>query len=146
MKSTRVIKFKGAVVDEQTIMDQVRMWLGDASNGNYMLSFERVKKPRSNEQNRLMWVWFTCIARSWTEATGTVFTPQNVHDVYCLKFLPVTMPNGENIPGSSSKLTSEEMTEFLDRVQADAAAEYGIQLLSLSDLMYEEWARQYINN
>ena len=145
MKSTRVIKFKGSVVGEDRIIDQVRMWLGDASNGNYTLSFDRVKRPRSNEQNKLMWVWFTCIARSWSEATGIVFTPQNVHDAYCLKFLPVTMPNGQNISGSTSKLNSEQMTEFLDRVQADAATEYGIKLLSLSDLNYEEWSRQYNN-
>lgn len=145
MKSTRVIKFKGAVVGEDRLIDQVRMWLGDASNGDYILSFERVKKPRSNEQNKLMWVWFTCIARSWSEATGMVFTSQNVHDAYCLKFLPVTMPNGNNIPGKSSMLTTEQMTEFLNKVQADAAMEYGIKLLSLSDLNYEEWSRQYTN-
>ena len=145
MKSQRVIKVKGAVVDEIGIVKQVQMWLNDATNGDYMLSFDKVKKPRSNEQNRLMWVWFTCIARSWSEATGRVFTSQNVHDAYCLMFLPVTLPNGKNIAGSTSKLTSEQMTEFLDKVQADAATEYGIKLLSLSDLLYEEWSRQYIN-
>ena len=145
MKNLCVTKSKGVVVDENDVISRVRMWLNDATNGNYVLSFDRIKRPRSNEQNRLMWVWFTCIARSWTEATGKVFTPQNVHDAYCQCFLPITLPNGTNIAGSTSRLTSEQMTEFLNRVKVDASETYGIHLLSLSDEAYEEWSRQYIN-
>lgn len=143
MKSCRVIKHKGDIVDEVGILRQIRTWFSDAANGTYEISFEKVKTKRSNDQNRLMWVWFTCIARSWSEATGRVFTRENAHDIYCLKFLPVTMPNGENIPGKTSGLNTEQMTEFLNNVQADAATEYGIKLLSLTDVRYEEWAKQY---
>lgn len=145
MKCIKVNKVKGHVGEEIDILRQVRLWLSDAANGAYMLSFERIKKPRSNDQNRLMWVWFTCIARSWSEATGIAFTRENVHDAYCQKFIPVTMPNGQNIAGSTSKLTSDQMSEFLNNVQADAATEYGIKLLSLTDVRYEEWAKQYLN-
>lgn len=145
MKTQQVTKIKGEVVDEVGILRQIRTWFSDASNGNYLISFERVKRPRSNDQNRLMWVWFTCIARSWSEATGIAFTRENVHDAYCLKFLPITLPNGNNIAGSTSKLTTEQMTDFLNKVQADAATEYGIKLLSLTDIHYEEWAKQYLH-
>lgn len=145
MKCIRVNKANGNVGDEVGILRQVRLWFSDATNGSYMLSFEKIKKPRSNDQNRLMWVWFTCIARSWSEATGRVFTRENVHDAYCQLFLPVTLPSGQNIAGSTSKLTTEQMTEFLNKVQADAADSYGIKLLSLTDVRYEEWARQYLN-
>ena len=145
MKCIRVNKANGNVGDEVGILRQVRLWFSDATNGSYMLSFEKIKKPRSNDQNRLMWVWFTCIARSWSEATGRVFTRENVHDAYCQLFLPVTLPSGQNIAGSTSKLTTEQMTEFLNKVQADAADSYGINLLSLTDVRYEEWARQYLN-
>lgn len=146
MKAVVAIKSKGVVVNAMEVINQVKMWLGDASNGNYTLSFERVKRPRSNEQNRLMWVWFTCIARSWSEASGCLFTAQNVHDAYCIKFLPITLPNGVTVTGGTSKLTSEQMTEFLNKVQADAATEYGITLLSITDPMYDLWSKQYINN
>lgn len=145
MKCVRVNKVNSRVGDELEILRQVRMWFDDAANGSYMLSFEKIKKPRSNDQNRLMWVWFTCIAKSWSEATGMVFTRENVHDAYCQLFIPVTLPNGQNIAGSTSKLTSEQMTEFLNNVQAHAASEYGIKLLSLTDIRYEEWARQYLH-
>lgn len=143
MKTCKVIKYKGDVVNEVGILKQIRTWFSDAANGSYEISFEKVKTKRSNDQNKLMWVWFTCIARSWSEATGKVFTRENVHDAYCKLFLPVTLPNGENIPGKSSGLTTEQMTDFLNKVQADAATEYGIKLLSLTDVRYEEWAKQY---
>lgn len=145
MKAVVVIKNKGVVVNADEVRSNLYMWLNDAANGNYTLSFEKVKKPRSNEQNKLMWVWFTCVARSWSEASGSLFTAQNVHDFYCTKFLPVTLPNGETVTNGTSKLTSEQFTEFLNKVQSDAATEYGITLLSIADPMYEIWSKQYIN-
>lgn len=145
MKAVVVTKNKGVVVNADEVRSQLQMWLNDAANGSYTLSFEKVKKPRSNDQNRLMWVWFTCVARSWSEASGNLFTAQHVHDFYCTKFLPVTLPNGETVTNGTSKLTSEQFTEFLNKVQADAATEYGITLLSIADPMYEIWSKQYIN-
>lgn len=142
MKACRVIKANGAISNIGEVERQLQLWLNDATNGEYTLVFERAKKPRSNEQNKLMWVWFNCIAKSWTEATGRAFTPQNVHDAYCQLFLPVSTPHG-NIPGSTSKLTVEEMTEFLNKVQADAASEYGISLISINDPFYAIWSMQY---
>lgn len=145
MKTLKVTKVKGVVADVMSIVRQVNLWINDATNGDYIITFDRIKRPRSNEQNRLMWVWFTCIAKSWSEATGIAFTPQNVHDAYCQLFLPVTLPSGLNIAGSTSRLTSQQFSEFLDKVQADAASNYGIRLLSPTDAFYEEWSRQYVN-
>ena len=90
-----------------------------------------------------MWVWFDIIAQAWSEASGLAFTPQNVHDAYCLMFLPLTLPNGDNIPGETKRLNTKEMSEFLDKVQADAESEYGIQLPSPDDETFIEWARGY---
>lgn len=143
MKAMQFIKSKGAVENEIGVVRQVRMWLGDITNGEYMLTLERAKKPRSNDQNKLMWVWFNCIAQSWSEATGGGFTAQDVHDAFCITLLPKTLPNGTRIPGSTKLLTTDQMTEFLNKVQAEAATEYGITLLSANDPMYDLWARQY---
>lgn len=144
MKALVVNKVKGQV-DTESVIQQVKFWLSDATSGVYTLVFEKAKKPRSNDQNKLMWVWFTCISRSWSEAYGRLWTPQNVHDYYCRKFLLTTLPDGSSIPGSTSKLDSEAFTEFLNKVQADAATEYGITLLSITDPMYDFWSRQYVN-
>lgn len=141
MKSVRFFKQRGQS-NVETVLPQVQMWLNDATNGEYTIRFERAKKPRSNDQNRLMWLWFTCIARSWSEATGRTFSPQTVHDTYCTLFLPIDTPRGR-IAGHISGLTTEQMTEFLNRVQADAASEYGITLPNPEDLYFEMWAEQY---
>ena len=145
MKAIQFQKYKGTILDLPRVTQQFQMWLNDATNGDYTLILERTKKSRSNDQNKLMWVWFSCIARSWSEATGKGFTPQDVHDAYCLLFIPKTLPNGNRIPGRTSQLDTEQMTEFLNKVQADAATEYGITLLSITDPLYEVWSREYRN-
>lgn len=141
MKSVRFFKQRGKS-NAETVLPQVQMWLNDATNGEYTIRFERAKKPRSNDQNRLMWLWFTCIAESWSEATGRTFSPQVVHDTYCTLFLPINTPRGQ-IAGHTSSLTTEQMTAFLNKVQADAASEYGITLPNPEDLYFEMWAEQY---
>ena len=141
-KSILVNKIKNQTLNVSEILAQVEVMLSDATYGTYLLTFERAKKPRSSEQNRLMWLWFTCIAKSWSEATNMTFTRQDVHDAYCLMFLPVQTPKG-NVAGKTSGLTTEQMTEFLNKVQADAASEYGITLPNPEDRYFEIWAKQY---
>ena len=141
-KSILVNKSKNQTLNVSEILAQVEVMLSDATYGTYLLTFERAKKPRSSEQNRLMWLWFTCIAKSWSEATNRAFTSQDVHDAYCLMFLPIQTPKGA-VAGKTSGLTTEQMTEFLNKVQADAASEYGITLPNPEDRYFEIWAKQY---
>lgn len=141
-KSILVNKIKNQTLNVSEILAQVELLLSDATYGTYLLTFERAKKPRSSEQNRLMWLWFTCIAKSWSEATNRAFTSQDVHDAYCLMFLPIQTPKGA-VAGKTSGLTTEQMTEFLNKVQADAASEYGITLPNPEDRYFEIWAKQY---
>lgn len=141
-RSLIISKVKNQTLNVSEILAQVEMWLADSMNGTYLLTLERAKKPRSSEQNRLMWLWFTCIAKGWSEATNRTFTSQDVHDAYCLMFLPVQTPKGA-VAGKTSGLTTEQMTEFLNKVQADAASEYGITLPNPEDRYFEVWAKQY---
>jgi len=144
--ANRVFRFSkkgGTVSDGQNLHSTLNMWLDTISNGDYVMTVERVQKPRSNPQNKLMWVWFTCIAQAWSEATGRSFTRENVHDAYCQLFLPVTMPNGQNLPGSTSKLSVDAFTDFLNKVQADAATEYGIQLPNPDDARFAQFAKDF---
>lgn len=142
MKSLLIHKIKNQPLNVSEILSQVELWLADSMNGTYLLTFERAKKPRTSEQNRLMWLWFTCIAKSWSEVTNRTFTSQDVHDAYCLMFLPIQTPKGA-VAGKTSGLTTEQMTEFLNKVQSDAASEYGITLPNPEDRYFEIWAKQY---
>ena len=49
----------------------------------------------------------------------------------------------ERIYMTSSKLNTEQMTEFLNRIQADAATEMGITLPQPQDRFFEAFASEY---
>ena len=123
------------------VIERVMLWLNTALNGNYTIEMKRFGDKRSISQNKLMWLWFKAIADEWSEATGRVFTKDDVHDAYCQMFLPIDTPKGR-VGGSTSGLSTEEMSEFLDRVNADASSD-GIELLNPEDNFFEQWAAQY---
>ena len=103
-------------------------------NGRYKVTIERYTEPRT------LWLWFTCIEQE----TGT--DKQDVHDYYCNLFLRRTaVINGKEkiIAGSTSRLNTLQMTDFLNKVKADAAAELGISLPLPDDLYYQEFINEY---
>ena len=129
-----IIKRQGTVLDRAAVHGWLDRVLDTMPNGIRELVFRRPETRRSSLQNRLMWLWLTCIA----DETGN--DKQDVHDYYCMKFLTRTVAiNGreERAVTGTSGLTTEAMTDFLNRVQADAASELGIRLPSPDD---EAWA------
>lgn len=119
----------------------VRTWMMSSCRGRFRIEMKRVNPSRTISQNKLMWVWFSAIADAWSEATGRVFTRNDIHDAYCQMFLPIDTPKGR-VGGSTSGLSTEEMSEFLEKIHADAAGD-GITLLNPEDKMFELWAMQY---
>ena len=110
------------------------------SNGAYTITIKKASTKRSVPQNDLMWMWLTCIERE----TGT--PKDDVYMYYCKKFLIKTITIGERqerIYNTSSKLTSEEMTEFLNKIQADALTELGIRLPLPEDRFFEQFYAQF---
>ncbi len=109
-------------------------------NGRYTVTVSPEKRPRSLDQNALMWLWFTCISSE----TGTPI--QDVHDYYCSKFLRRLIKwngVGRTIVEGTSKLTKTRMTDFMNNVQSDALAEFGIRLPLPEDKYYEEFLQTY---
>ena len=110
------------------------------SNGTYTITVKRQNEKRSIAQNDLMWMWLTCIEHE----TGT--PKDEVYMYYCKKFLMRTIKIGdrqERIYMTSSKLNSEQMTEFLNKIQADAAQELGITLPLPTDRFFEQFNQQF---
>jgi hypothetical protein len=83
------------------------------------------------------------LSKEWAEATDDHYTKEQWKEFFARKFLPVTGPCGEIVGGSTSALTTEQMTEFLTKIQAYAATEWGITLLGAEDSMFNEWRSQY---
>jgi hypothetical protein len=109
-------------------------------NGRYEMTIKRSSERRTVSQNDLMWMWMACIERE----TGT--PKDEVYMYYCKKFLMRTIKIGERqerIYMTSSKLNSEQMTEFLNKIQADAAQELGITLPLPTDRFFEQFNAQF---
>ena len=140
-REIEIVKMNG-LVDYPRTMGVVNQWLNTCTNGTYTLTLKRKQQKRSVSQNALMWLWFAAIAEAWTEACGYGITSQDVHDAYCMLLIPKDTPKGK-VAGSTRMLTTEQMTDFLNRVQADAASEYGITLPNPEDQYFEAWAEQY---
>lgn len=110
------------------------------ANGKYTITIKKAKEKRSIPQNDLMWMWLTCIERE----TGT--PKDDVYMYYCKKFLMKTIQVGnkmERIYNTSSKLNMEQMTEFLNKIQVDAATELGITLPKPEDRFFEQFYAQF---
>ena len=110
------------------------------ANGKYTITIKRANEKRSIPQNDLMWMWLTCIERE----TGT--PKDDVYMYYCKKFLMKTIQVGnkmERIYNTSSKLNMEQMTEFLNKIQVDAATELCITLPKPEDRFFENFYSQF---
>ena len=109
-------------------------------NGRYKVTIERYVEQRTISQNALMWLWFTCIE----DVTGT--DKNDVHDHYCKLFLrrrAVINGKEEVVVGGTSKLNTLQMTDFMNKVKADAASEMGIMLPLPADRYYQEFINEY---
>lgn len=110
------------------------------ANGQYVLTIKRMNTKRSIAQNDLMWMWFQCIARE----TGA--SKDDIYMYYCKKFLIKTVRVGERLEriyNTSSKLNTQQMTEFLNNIQSDAREELGITLPRPEDRFFEAFYQQF---
>lgn len=110
------------------------------SNGAYTITIKKANEKRSIAQNDLMWMWLACIERE----TGT--NKDDIYMYYCKKFLMKTITVGdrmERIYSTSSKLNQLQMTDFLNKIQADALQELGIRLPLPEDRFFECFYQQY---
>lgn len=109
-------------------------------NGVYDVVIKRHREQRTLSQNDLMWMWLKCIE----DVTGT--PKQDIYLHYCKKFLLRKVSIGdktETVYDTSSRLNTQQMTEFLNNIQADAATELGIILPTPQDRYFETFVQTY---
>ena len=127
--------------DGRVMLDQELPYIfSTLSNGKYQITIKKVSEKRSIAQNDLLWMWMACIENE----TGT--PKDEVYMYYCKKFLCKIIEIGnhrEKIYNTSSKLTLEEMTEFLNKIKVDAATELGITLPLPEDRFFEQFYAQF---
>lgn len=109
-------------------------------NGEYTLSIKRKTTPRTLNQNALMWLWLKCLE----EQTGQ--PKEDWRDYYAALFLGrevVVKDRVVRMPGHTSQLNTIQMTDFLKKVQADAATEWGVTLPLPEDRYFAEFVDEY---
>ena len=109
-------------------------------NGEYTVKIVRKTKPRTIPQNALMWMWYKCME----DSTGQ--RKEDFHDYYKAKFLARQVVIGRRrvtVIGSTSDLNTLQMTEYLEKVKADAAVEFGIKLPLPEDKNYQAFVSEY---
>lgn len=105
------------------------------------VSVSRHKRRRSVDQNSLYWMWIGCIC----EETGG--DRDQVHEELKAGFLPWENVKGiygkVTRPVSTTTLDTVQFTQYLEKVQAFAAAELGIILPNPEDLAFEGFEEYY---
>ena len=109
-------------------------------NGEYTVKIVRKTQPRTISQNSLMWMWYKCME----EVTGQ--PKDDFHDYYKAKFLARQVAIGQRwvtVVGSTTDLNTLQMTNYLEKVKADAAVEFGITLPLPEDKTYSDFVSHY---
>lgn len=94
-----------------------------------VLTVEPYKKRRSLSQNALMWSWLTKIVDAISQHTG--HDTDELHSFFKSKYLPArTVEIGGEVRQyyTTTKLTTAEMTAYLDKIYAFATQELGLLL------------------
>jgi hypothetical protein len=103
------------------------------ANPIMIVEVKEYKKNRSTAQNRLLWMWYNIIAKDQGN------TPEELHEAMKVRVLGVErkVVAGQELimPKSSTKLTTAEMTSFLEAIEA-LARQLNIILPRPDDYMY----------
>lgn len=123
--------------------EQKRTFLAGAGilRGLYRVSLEPARDKRSSRQNAFYWLVLSRAAKWLTEGTGgqRVYQPEQIHRAMGRRFLDdaVTDPDtGEVLDRytrSTTTLSVQEMTQYIDRVQARLDEKYGIPPLEAEE-------------
>lgn len=115
----------------------------DLNDNTYDVSIRNHKELRSISQNRLYWLWLTCIARE----TGN--DVQLLHETFKQKFLTpeskLCLNTEVTILPSTTKLNTAAYSRFLDAIQAFASSELGIMLPQPNDVEFSAFLTKYGN-
>ena len=128
--------------DKQAVIDYISSL--DVAKREYEAKIVKKTDKRTLAQNRLYRLWLNCIS----EETGN--DVEDLHEYFKAKYIGVhyRVIYGEGITRnySTTDLSTEQFTEFLERVQRWANIEQGIVLPNPEDLQFAQFLEKYQNN
>ena len=105
------------------------------------IEIKQVKNIRSIDQNRLYWLWLSCISQE----TGNDKDYLHDHFKGCYLESPVIELKGKKIHvlGSTKTLDTNEFTKYLEKIQVFSNTELGINLPNPDDVNFKEFLNHY---
>lgn len=109
-----------------------------------------IKANRSKAQNRLLWKWNGEIQRHMREAYGQMASDEEWHEILVSKLCPseihpVTLPDGTRYRvgrARTSKFKVDQMTQYLELLDAYCAESLNLLLPHPEDLVYAIWGER----
>lgn len=125
------IQIKTSVINGKLIRNRnlILEAINSYEGKDVLISFEKPKKQRSNQQNAFYWGIVIVIIKSCLKSTGNNLSDNDVHDLLRLKFLKETISikeeTGEVIERvkSTTELTTSQFMDYIAEIQ-QFAAEY----------------------
>lgn len=108
----------------------------------WQVTLERWRKPRSNQQLRLMWKWVHEVAGYVGEHTG--MDADDIHEFFKQKFLtPKVIQIGEHVVKryTTTELDTVQMSDYMDRIYAWVTSELGLLLPTPAEYGRDEYGR-----
>ncbi|HPW67804.1 MAG TPA: hypothetical protein PLS84_12085 [Salinivirgaceae bacterium] len=114
------------------------------TNGEYIVTINRIKSHRTIPQNKLYRLWLKLIA----DETG--HTDNDLHAYFKAAFLEkqykVVFSEQVEIDASTTRLSTKEFTTFLDNIYLFASETLGIILPKPDDIGFNEFYTNYLAN
>jgi hypothetical protein len=127
--------------DRQKVIDCVKQ-LPDGKQ--YAVEIKVNRERRTIDQNRLYWLWLSCIMDETGEHKDALHEYFKQHFLGCDEY-KVFNKQQITIPKSTATLDTKQMTEYLERIQQFASSELGIVLPNPEDRYWEEFYNHYKN-
>ena len=141
-------KDQGHVTDRRSL-DEI---MGFLSNGDYVATIEtkanwEKRQPRTLSQNALLHVWFRHIAIALNQQyDDDYWNADKVKDYFAMLYATDEVtPEGRpwRKPVSTSKMTKRQMTEYMEKIQAEMLTEHGIRVPLPEDERFKDFQDFY---
>lgn len=104
-----------------------------------VMTIKSPKAPRSLNQNRLLWLWLTCLEVD----SETGYTKEEFYQYFLESFAPRKTCRDKEILATSSQMDKAMMTDFLERIKMFAWHELNCNLPNPEDKGFNEFYKRY---
>ena len=139
----KLTKFNNKV-NIENVVALMKLKINLLTNGEYIVTINRIKSHRTIPQNKLYRLWLKLIA----EETG--HTEDELHAYFKANLLEkqykVVFNEQVEIEASTTRLSTKEFTTFLDKIYLFASETLGMIVPKPDDIGFNEFYTNYLSN